>query len=252
MNKFTKFLLIVVILLGGLCLLLNGYTKQKNDMELKIGAKLGGGELSVKEYYTLAQCILSYKDYILSGETEKAYDMLGKSYREYVTYEDYANDISNKDFESMLVKNINAITETTFEISTIISGEEEIYLIVIDRESNRFGIYPKGFIVSENTKANLKKKNLKFMISEYEVYNDRCIIRCNLENTSNKNEISINSIDLMSTDSDVSTYSGEHIKLTPGAQKEVVLEFATSYDFPKELILNWNIKNKNVEYELEI
>ena len=72
MNKITKFFIYLIIFLGVLCIILSGYVNENEDIKNKIGSKIGGGELTVKEYYTLSQCIETYKNYISKKDYERA------------------------------------------------------------------------------------------------------------------------------------------------------------------------------------
>lgn len=251
MNKVTKVLLFIVVILLVANFLLSRYSSEKTDMELKIGAKIAGGELSIKEYYTLAQCMESYRGYILSGETKKAYNMLGGSYRRYKTYDDYEMELQANDFSDFTIKDIEAITQTTFEAKAEINGEEHVFLIIIDNDSNTFAIYPDGFI-NEASPEDIKfsKKKLKCNVVGYKIYDDECIFDIELENTAGNDSLQLSKITLNSTDEDVFNYE-EEIVLNSNEKRNVTLNFNTDYDFPESLEFVWCVGNKDARYVLE-
>ena len=65
MNKITKILLIIVCILLVVYFFVSGYVKESENLSKLVGNKIGGGELAVSDYYSLAQCVETYKNYLL-------------------------------------------------------------------------------------------------------------------------------------------------------------------------------------------
>mgnify|MGYP003297759240 CR=1 FL=1 len=194
MNKITKFLIVLTLILLFLCILLNKYEEDLYNMASKVGSQVGGGELTMKEYYTLAQCMETYIGYISEKKLDVAYNMLGTTYRDYVSYNDFVEKINNKNIENMIIKDIDIITNTTFKVIGDVSGEEYYYSIIVDNQLNRFAIYPESFLTYTQIDENVSKKKLQITLIDSKVQIDNCILKFKITNNMSTVIFSINNI----------------------------------------------------------
>ena len=250
MNKITKFLLIVFCILAFAYFLLSNYTKETEDMASKVGNKIGGAELTMNEYYSLIQYFDAYKDYVLKKEYKSAYSMLGASYRNYVSYDEYESKISKKEIDKLQIEDVSTITTSTFEIVTDISGEKEIYSIIIDKQINKPKIYPESFLDHKDVEISKNQKNVKCILKDYIVNNDKCILNFEISNN-NKEKFSLNEATLYTNLADVVTI-GENVEVNSKEVKSFSLSFDTDYAFPNKAILKCAIGNKDIELIFEI
>lgn len=250
MNKITKFLLIVLCILAFAYFLLNNYTKNIEDMASKVGNKIGGGELTMNEYYSLIQYFDTYKDYVLKKEYKSAYSMLGASYRNYVSYDEYESKISKKEIDKLQVEDVNIITTSTFEIVTDMSGEKEFYSIIIDKQINKPKIYPESFLDYKNVEVTKKQKNVKCILKDYIVNNDKCTLNFEISNN-NKDKFSLNEATLYTNLADAVKVE-EKVEVNSKELKSFSLSFDTDYAFPNEVVLKGTIGNKDSEFVFKI
>lgn len=250
MNKITKFLLIILCILAFAYFLLSNYNKEMEDMPSKVGAKIGGGELTMNEYYSLIQYFDTYKDYVSKKEYKSAYSMLGASYRNYLSYDEYESKISKKEMDKLQIDDVNIITASTFEIVTDISGEKEIYSIIIDKQINKPKIYPESFLDYKNVEISKKQKNVKCILKDYIVNNDKCILNFEINNN-NKNKFILNEATLYTNLADVVKVE-EKVEVNSKEVKSFSLSFDTDYAFPNEVVLKGAVGDKDIELVFKI
>lgn len=199
MNKFTKFLIVLSMVLLVLYIILSNYNIKQNDISSKVGAKLGGGELTMREYYTLAQCIETYTKYLNEEDYETAYNMLGTTYRNYVSYEEYASKVQEEDVTDMEIKDIDVISATTFKVVGDVSGDEKYYSIIVDNDLNRFSIYPESFLNYTEINQKVSKKKLDVRLIDAKVTIDKCIMQFEFTNNSPKDTVKFSKMSLLTT-----------------------------------------------------
>lgn len=246
MNKVTKILLIIFFILLFAFIILKSYTQDMNDMSLKVGTPVGGGELTMREYYTLVQCIETYNDYLKSGDYQTAYNILGSSYRNYADFETYEKNMQSKNIGKMQVENIDIVTKTTFKIYTSTSGEKENYSIILDNEKDRFSIYPESFLDYAQKNETITKKGLKCKLIDYVVNIDKTYFNFEITNTSKKEIIEISN-SILTTNLMDTIENKEIIQIEPGETKKITLEYKTTYAFPTQLVL----ERDNLQYSFK-
>lgn len=250
-NKITKFLIITCLILFALCMLVLKYDTEISNMSLKVGAKVGGGELTMSDYYTLVQYMNMYKESILNEKYELAYSFIGSSYRNKVSYEEFLGNLP-KNIDKMQVTNIDRITTSTFNISLDMSGETTNYSIIIDNKTDKFEIFPDSFLDYQEVNKKEKQKSFQCILKDYTVNTANCVMNFELKNTS-KNDIQISSSTLYSNLDDV-IKNEEIIEVKAGESKNVSITYKTDYSFPEKVVLVRNIENseKTLEYTFDL
>lgn len=250
-NKITKFLLITCLILFVLCMLVLKLDFNLNNMSLKVGAKVGGGELTMSDYYTLVQYMNMYKESILNEKYELAYSFIGSSYRNKVSYEEFLNNLP-KNIDKMQVTNIDRITNSTFNISLDMSGETTNYSIIINDEMDKFEIFPDSFLDYQEVNKKEKQKGLQCILKDYTVNTTNCVANFELKNTSKK-DIQISSSTLYTNLDDI-VKDENLIEIKAGESKNISITYETDYAFPEKVILVRNIENseKTIEYTFNL
>ena len=251
MKKSWKFMIGTLLVLFAIYLFINDYTKSLVNMEDKLGIRVGGGELSVRDNSILRAYLELYEKYIAKEEYEKAYNMTGISYREYISYEDYIEKVKSQEIKDMTLENIKAITTSVYDATFDISGEEKHYSILNDDEK-MLHIYPDSFLDYAKLDNKASKKKLEIKLEYYVANIDKCILSFNIENRSNK-AIEISKSKLAINEHDFAE-SDEKITLNPKESKKVTLEFETDYSLPKQVILyrSTDKADKFIEYSIDI
>ncbi len=252
MKKSWKFMLITLIILFAVYLLVKNYTVSITDMPTKIGSRVGGGELSISDYYTLKSYIDLYKKYLSKGKYEEAYSMLGYSYKSYVPYEKYLENIKNDNIAEYALDGINIVTDTTYDVILSNSGDEKHYSMVIDSTSKNSVIYPDSFLEYKEVKDQVNKKKVEVTLNDYIVNIDKCVLNFKIKNNTN-DTVSFSSSTLL-TDKQDTVQNEEKIVLNAKEEKEITLEYETDYAFPKQVALyrNTSKADKFTDYIIDI
>lgn len=250
-NKITKFLIITCLILFALCMLVLKYDTELSNMSLKVGAKVGGGELTMSDYYTLVQYMNMYKESILNEKYELAYSFIGSSYRNKVSYEEFLDNLP-KNVDKMQVTNIERITTSTFNISLDMSGESTNYSIIVDKETDKFEILPNSFLDYQEVNKKESQKKLQCILKDYTVNTTNCVVNFELKNTS-KNDIQISNSTLYTNLDDV-VKDENSIEIKAGESKNVSITYKTDYAFPEKVVLVRNIENseKTIDYTFDL
>lgn len=247
MNKIKKFLLVILCILAFAYFILNNYTKELENMSLKVGQKIGGGELSMDEYYSLLQYFQTYQNYISKGEYKIAYNMLGASYRNYISYEEYEKRIVDSNIKDINIEGIDIITATTFDLITDLSGEKEHYSLIVDE---KLKLYPESFLDYKFLEMKEKDKKVQFLLKDYIVEIDKCILNLEIKNNNSK-EVNIKEAILYTNLNDIINLK-EDIIIDANSTKSISLEFNTDYAFPENIILKYSIGKNDKELEFNI
>lgn len=251
MKKTIKnFLMILICILLVAYLILNNYTKQTENISSKVGSKIGGGELSMHEYYALSQYFDTYKNYINTKEYKKAYNMLGITYRNYIPYEEYEKNISRKNIEKLMLEEITPITASTYDLVIDNSGEKSHYSIINDTSIDRVYLYPESFLDYKNVEQKVKEKKIESKLIDYIVYVDKTDLTFDIKNNRSE-KINAYEATLYTNLDDVITIN-ESVEINSKESKKVVLSFDTDYAFPEKVVLKCIVGNKNVEFVYEI
>lgn len=250
-NKITKFLLITCLILFILCMLLLKYKTEHSDMSLKVGAKVGGGELTMSDYYTLVQYMNMYKESILNEKYELAYNFIGSSYKNLVSYDEFLETLPSN-INKMQILEIDRITLSTFNVLLDMSGENTNYSIIINNETDKFEILPNSFLDYQEINQKESKKKLQCVLKDYTVNTTNCILNFELKNTS-KEDIQIMSSTLYTNLDDV-IKDESSIEVKAGESKNISISYETDYAFPEKVVLVRNIKNgeKTLEYTFDL
>lgn len=251
MNKSWKFILGMSIVLILIYIFVNDYAKSFVNVEDQIGTRVGGGELSVRDNAILKTYLELYKEYIVKGEYEKAYNMTGKSYKEYLPYEEYVEKVKNQNFEDLIFKNIEIATTSIYDVTFSMSGDEGHYSVLYDDEKKLY-IYPDSFLSYAKVENKVTKKKLEVKLEYYVTNIDKCMLGFSVENRSN-DTVEISKSKLFTSENRF-VESDENIIINPKESKKIVLEFDTDYSIPKEVILyrSTNKENEFIEYDIKI
>lgn len=250
MKKITRFCFVLVIILLSAYILLNNYNKKIEDMSLKIGSKVGGGELSMNEYYTLSQDFELYKRYLENKEYKKAYSLLGASYRRYISFEEFEKKINSIDVSKLELENIGIVTPTTFDLILDYSGDEKHYSMIVDEQINRRKLYPDSFLDYKVIGKEKKSKRVKCLLKDYTVNIDKCIMNFNIENT-NSEVINVKEAILYTNLEDVISVVNKDT-IESKSSKDITFEFQTDYAFPRKIVLKCSKGEKDIELIFEI
>ncbi|MBQ9314980.1 MAG: hypothetical protein IJ220_08360 [Clostridia bacterium] len=251
MNKITKFLLIIVCVLLVIYFFVNGYASKNENMAYLVGNKIGGGELSVSEYYSIAQCVETYQNYLAERNYETAYKMLNNNYKEYISFEEFKNKVSKKDYAKSVITDIEVITATTFHVKADVSGEKEDYTIIINSENSNFLLLPESFLDYRKSSIKTSKNNLNCELIDYLVNTNETVIHFDITNEGNE-EIKISGGKLY-TNLDDQVENDIDVTIPAKTKKEISMSFETNYAFPNKVIIyRSNGEKKNIEYNFEI
>ena len=251
MNKITKFLLIVASILLVVYLFINGYIKESENISKLMGSKVGGGELSTRDYYSLAQCVETYTNYLAKKDYETAYKMLNNNYHTYVSFHDYKERVSKRDNTKTIIEDIEAITPTTFCVTTNTSGEKERISIIVNKDNNNFLLLPYSFLDYKTTNLKVRQKGLQCILKEYVVNTNEIIFHFEFTNNTNS-EIKIQN-GMLNTNFEDKITQEINLSIAPQETKEYALSFETEYMFPKRVILyRSNGEKSNLEYIFEV
>lgn len=250
MNKITKILLIIVCFLLVVYLILNGYVKDSENMAKLVGNKIGGGELTMSNYYSLSQCAETYFHYLRDKDYETAYKMLNNNYKEYISFEKYKEKVIKNNYENTEITDINPITKTTYNVITDVSGEKENCTIILNNDGVSFLLLPDNFLDYQKINKKVSKKSLECYLTNYVVTTTNNTFKFSITNKSSE-DINIASGKLI-TNLDDNLECAIDINILPKETKEISVSFVTDYAFPKKIILYRNIGNNLTEYAFNI
>lgn len=251
MNKSWKFIFGMSFVLILIYLFVNDYAKSLVNMEDQIGTRVGGGELSVKDNAILKTYLELYKERIVNGEYEKAYNMTGLSYKEYLPYEAYVEKVQSQNFEDLIFEDIEIATTSIYDVTFSVSGDKGHYSVLYDDEKKLY-IYPDSFLSYVKVENEVTKKKLEVKLEYYVVNIDKCMLGFSIENRLN-DTVEISKSQLL-TNENRFVESDEKIIINPKESKKIVLEFDTDYSIPKQVILyrSTNKENEFIEYDIKI
>ena len=252
MKKSWKFMIGTLIVLFIIYVWLKNYSNSIVDMESKVGSRVGGGELTTNDYYTLKTYIELYKEYISEGKYETAYRMLGASYRRYISYEEFVDKVKEKNIDDLIIEDINIITDTTYEILLSNSGERAYYSMVVDDTSRSSVIYPESFLDYKEINKKVNKKKVEVTLKDYIVNADRCILNFSIKNNSNETVNFSNS--KLLTNEQGTIENDEGIVLNSKETKEITIEYDTNYEFPSQVTLcrGTDKEGEYIDYVIDI
>ena len=235
MGKVTKILFFIAIILVIVYMCLTGYINNLEDISTQVGSKIGTSEITTADYYTLANCIETYKSHIENKEYQAAYLMLNPVYRNYKKFDEYKKIIDSKSFADLKVIDINPVTMSLYNILCDNNGVEEAYSVLVNLDERTFSILPDSFLDYKKIKQKQSKKNLECKLEDYVVNTDKCLFNFEFINNSN-NEITINSGCLYTTYGDKIGLD-EVVSIAPKESKKVQIVFDTNFMFPKKIEL---------------
>ena len=252
MKKSWKFMIGTLLVLFIIYVWLKNYSNSIVDMESKVGSRVGGGELTTNDYYTLKTYIELYKEYISEGKYETAYRMLGITYREYMPYEEYIENLEKENINEFIIENINIITDTTYDLILDNSGDKIHYSIIVDDSSSGSVIYPASFLDYKNINKKINKNKVEIVLKDYVVNIDKIILNFSMNNNSNKKINFFNS--KLITNGQGKVENEQNIELNAKESKDITIEYSTNYEFPSQVTLCGNIegKDKSVDYVIDI
>ena len=250
MKKPWKFMFGTLVVLFLIYLWLKSYTDSVVDMESKVGSRVGGGELTMSEYYTLKSYMELYRKNISEGKYDTSYRMLGITYREYIPYEKYIENLEKENINEFIIEDINIITDTTYDLILDNSGDKIHYSIIVDDSSNGSVIYPASFLDYKNINKKINKNKVEIVLKDYVV--NKIILNLSMNNNSNKKINFFNS--KLITNGQGKIESDQNIELNAKESKDITIEYSTNYEFPSQVTLYGNIegKDKSVDYVIDI
>ena len=252
MKKPWKFMVITLIILFAVYLLVKNYSFSITDMSTKIGNRVGGGELGISDYYTLKSYIDLYKKYLSEGKYESAYSMLGYSYKSYMPYEKYLENIKNDNIKEYVLEGIDIITDTTYDAILSNSGDERHYSMVVDTTSKDSILYPDSFLEYKAVKDKVNKKKVEVILNDYVVNIDSCVLNFKIKNNTN-DTVKFSSSNLLTDKQDI-VQNEDEIVLNAKEEKEITIEYETDYAFPKQVAFyrNTSKADKFIDYIIDI
>lgn len=251
-SVITKILLWLLGALIVVYIILTGAVKDELNMASKVGARLGGGELSIRENTIVASCINTYLQNIADQKYENAYGMLGASYRNHTPYEEWLIKAQSLDISNMIVKrsDIEIISKTTFCVPVAIGDDTTNYLVIINNNTNRFAIYPNEFLDYNNDPKQLTEQKITYTIKDYEVYGEKIILKLNVNNK-NKKQLSLTNIALDTVAGNRYEYSGD-ILVDSTSENTYTLEFKNDFSFPTNLAVYAKLDGKLMDEKISI
>lgn len=252
MKKPWKFMVATLIILFAVYLLVKKYSFSITDMSTKIGNRVGGGELGISDYYTLKSYIDLYKKYIEENKYENAYGMLSYSYKSYVPYEEYLKNIKKDNVKDYVLKDIDIITDTTYDAILVTSGDERHYSMIIDTNSKDGILYPDSFLKHKEVNEKVNKKKVEVVLNDYVVNIDKCTLNFKIKNNTS-DTVKFSSSNLLTDKQDI-VQNEDEIALNAKEEKEITIEYETDYAFPKQIALyrTTDDADKFIEYIIDI
>lgn len=241
--KILKFIFIAYIIVIGIWTIMNTYKEDTGDIYERIGS-MQPSSISIKDALKIkGYAIMPYADYIKKGDTKSAYNMLSDDYKEYITYEDYLNEIAGIDFETFDMKEIKIKSEGTY-VATIVyeKNKEEIeteYLLYLNPANPKIiTISPDKFIYNFKD-LNFSVNNVRFEVNDCTIYSDKIYLNAIVKNSSLFETMKFSNVGV-GYGENVSKPQNVDIVLEPGEEKNIEIEYETNYYIPN------NIKIKRV------
>lgn len=250
MRKSWKFMIGTLVVLFLIYVWLKNYTTSVVDMDSKVGSRVGGGELTMSEYYTLKSYMELYDKYLSEEKYDLSYMMLGIPYRRYVSYEEYLEKVKKDNLNDFLIEDINIITNTTYDVLLDNSGDKKHYTLVIDDNKSASVIYPESFLDYKEVNAKTHKNKVEIVLTDYVVNIDKCILNFAITNKSNK-KVDFSTSKLL-TNEQSKIENNQEFVIDAKETKEITLEYGTNYEFPSQVMLCRNMNDKVIDYVIDI
>ena len=254
MERPIKILLFLVFIILILLLMINSikeYSSKNLDITNRIGREIGSTSLTKKEYVLLAeQTIGLYIHYVKENEFEKAYSMCTNEYHNLVSFEDFKEAVSKKDYSSCVVQSIVHRTENMY-VATLIIGEEKNQFLIIMSETS-FNIVPEPFLKYVEVNKSISKDGVKYELIGYQINVEQCYFDVKITNNK-KEDISILSAGMkLSSGYEIMASNPSYI-ISPGEEKETTFVCNTTLDFPSsfEIIRDDEEKERLYEFKLD-
>lgn len=138
MNAF-KLMFILYLFLFVLVYAVNKYAVRPRSIYSKIGSNYSGTSVSMQDAYTIKEYTINkYKNLLLEGKLEDAYNMMSDEYKKYMDYESYVESLKGIDYKSIDMMNIKAKSNYALEARVT-------YLKNNERVETTYMLYPSEF-----------------------------------------------------------------------------------------------------------
>lgn len=225
--------ILIVLIICGLVFIFSSQKHLDNEYDISkiIGEHNTGGDISIEEYVVLVKnTIGTYLNYLTNEDFEKAYALLTPEYKEYVSYEQYLEEMQKLSLNGYRVKDMVRKTENMYEAYIeIADGNTYGYLIIFNDE--KFGIAPDEFLKYSVVDEKIEKDKVEYSLIGYKVELNKCIFDICINN---KNDEIIEISDAKMTTNEGGKVKADTavFKVEPNTEVNVQIEFSTSIDFP--------------------
>ncbi len=253
-KKIIILLFFISLIAAIMLILINKYDEffdEKYGIETRIGEKSIGGDIGVYEYKVLIEKTIGpYLKALKNGEFETAYSYHTPEYNQYVSYEEFLDNVKDKNYDSYTVLNVVKVTQNMYEIIlNMADGNEHEFLAIVSEDKST--ITPENFLLYSNVNETIEKKNVRYELKGYKVLLDKCIFYITIENKTNE-EININSSKIVTTVGSTKVAENGKFVVAPKYKLDLEIEFNTSVSFPKTFTIEKKEKNKIRTYEFKL
>ena len=248
LKKIFTFLLVAYLIVFFLMYAKNKYGNADNNIYAKVGS---GIETNITVEKTLKLKKLSidkYKNCLFNSDFDSAYSMLTDEYKYYCDFDTYLNQVSEIDWSTLDVEDINAKNDYCYIASVVYEQNGQLvkskYLLYVDRYfTESITISPNNFVCSYKDQ-DFEKDGVSLHIDECVINIDKVFLKGSVKNTSWFSDIKITSVD--------AAYGGAlvaHYPVIKELKKGDELPFDITYDEKTEFFIPDNIKIETEEGE---
>lgn len=238
---------VVMAILYIILFIVKDYLDKKPSRDItiynKVGSSVSATSLSIKDSLIIKEySIVRFKDYLKALNFESAYKITSEEYRAFKTYEEFVEEFSNINYDSIELKEIRAKSNFAFEAEVVYQNNvgtkfETIYMIYPSLFSEtEYTISPNGFLYAYKDK-DYEEDGIKVHINNCVAYVDKITIKGNIENVSWFDNVEIDRVGA-SYNTSLKKWTDYRINLQKGQNIGFeVLIGNTNYFIPNKLLL---------------
>ncbi len=238
--KILKFVFFAYIIVLVIWLAINNYLGNEKSIYQKIGSR-EPYSVSVKDALNIKNyAIIPYSNYLKSGDTLSAYNMLTEEYKKEISHEEFIESISGIDFNTFDMKEIKMKAEGTY-VATVVyekdgESKETKYLLFLNEINPKIiKMSPNKFIYSfEDLK--FKEDKIEVSVQSCNIYTDAINLSITVKNKSMFDTMSFKNIGVGYGEK-LSKLENVEFDLKPGESKEFTLDYETNYFIPNNIVL---------------
>lgn len=238
--KLLKFVFFAYIIVLVIWLAINNYIGNERSIYQKIGSR-EPYSISVKDALSIKNyAIIPYSNYLKSGDTLSAYNMLTEEYKKEVSHEDYIKSIKGIDFETFDMKEIKMKADGTY-VATIVyerdkEQKETQYLLFLNEINPKIiKISPNKFIYSYKD-LKFKENNVELTVNGCNIYTDTINLSVTIKNKAMFDTMSFRNVGVGYGEK-LNKLENVEFTLKPGEAKEITVEYETNYFIPNNIVL---------------